>query len=51
MLVFGEIKKEVCCNLVRLKNLYRFQLVSLLDVLFPGEVKKMIWWFLVMLNK
>ena len=41
VLVFGEVKQEVCCcNLVRLTNLNRFLLVRLLDVLFSGEVKK-----------
>jgi hypothetical protein len=40
MLVFGEVKQELCFNLVRLTNLNRFLLVRLLDVLFSGEVKK-----------
>ena len=47
MLVFGEVKKWVWCNLVRLTNLDRFLLMRLLNVLFSGEVKKWYagsWW-------
>ena len=52
VLVFGEVKQEVCCcNLVRLTNLNRFLLVRLLDVLVFGEVEQYLCCNLVRLTK